>query len=75
MCSRCWVESCRYTLEPLASLESTVTEEERDAGVVLVDIGGGTTDIAIFKDKIIRHTAVIPFGGNIITNDIKEVAL
>ena len=59
-------------LEPLASLESTVTEEERDAGVVLVDIGGGTTDIAIFKDKIIRHTAVIPFGGNIITNDIKE---
>jgi len=59
-------------LEPLASLESTVTEEERDAGVVLVDIGGGTTDIAIFKDKIIRHTAVVPFGGNIITNDIKE---
>ena len=38
----------------------------------MVDIGGGTTDIAIFKDGIIRHTAVIPFGGNVITNDIKE---
>jgi cell division protein FtsA len=45
-------------------------DEEKDAGVVLVDIGGGTTDIAIFKDKKIQHTAVIPFGGNIITEDI-----
>ena len=72
MCKRCGLNVADIHLEPLASLESTVTEEERDAGVVLVDIGGGTTDIAIFKDKIIRHTAVVPFGGNIITNDIKK---
>ena len=59
-------------LEPLASSESVLSEEEKEAGVVLVDIGGGTTDIAIFQDGIIRHTAVIPFGGNIISEDIKE---
>lgn len=58
-------------LEPLASSEAVLTEEEKEAGVVLVDIGGGTTDIAIFQDGIIRHTAVIPFGGNVITDDIK----
>ena len=59
-------------LEPLASSEAGLSEEEKEAGVVLVDIGGGTTDIAIFQDGIIRHTAVIPFGGNIISEDIKE---
>lgn len=59
-------------LEPLASSEAVLSEEEKEAGVVLVDIGGGTTDLAIFQDGIIRHTAVIPFGGNIITEDIKE---
>ncbi|MCX6183079.1 MAG: cell division protein FtsA [Bacteroidetes bacterium] len=59
-------------LEPLASSEAVLNEEEKEAGVVLVDIGGGTTDIAIFQDGIIRHTAVIPFGGNVITEDIKE---
>jgi len=58
-------------LEPLASSEAVLTDEEKEAGVVLVDIGGGTTDIAIFQDGIIRHTAVIPFGGNVITEDIK----
>ncbi|KFD38784.1 cell division protein FtsA [Schleiferia thermophila] len=62
----------QITLEPLASAEAVLTEEEKEAGVVLVDIGGGTTDVAIFKNGIIRHTAVIPFGGNIITEDIKE---
>lgn len=59
-------------LEPLASSEAVLSEEEKEAGVVLVDIGGGTTDIAVFQDGIIRHTAVIPFGGNIISEDIKE---
>jgi cell division protein FtsA len=59
-------------LEPLASAESVLSEEEKEAGVVLVDIGGGTTDIAIFHDNIIRHTAVIPFGGDVITEDVKE---
>jgi cell division protein FtsA len=60
------------TLEPLASAESVLTKEEKEAGVAIVDIGGGTTDIAIFKDNIIRHTCVIPYGGGIITEDIKE---
>lgn len=60
------------TLEPLASSESVLTKEEKEAGVAIVDIGGGTTDIAIFKDNIIRHTCVIPYGGGIITDDIKE---
>ena len=60
------------TLEPLASADAVLSDEEKEAGVVLVDIGGGTTDVAIFKDGIIRHTAVIPFGGNVITEDIKE---
>lgn len=59
-------------LEPIASADAVLSEEEKEAGVVLVDIGGGTTDIAIFHEGIIRHTAVIPFGGNIITEDIKE---
>ena len=49
-----------------------MSQEEKEAGVALIDIGGGTTDLAIFKDGIIRHTAVIPFGGNVITEDIKE---
>lgn len=60
------------TLEPLASANAVLSQEEKEAGVALIDIGGGTTDLAIFKDGIIRHTAVIPFGGNVITEDIKE---
>jgi cell division protein FtsA len=59
-------------LEPLASSEAVLTEEEKEAGICLVDIGGGTTDVAIFHDGIIRHTAVIPLGGNIVTEDIRE---
>ncbi len=59
-------------LEPIASSMAVLTEEERQAGIALVDIGGGTTDVAVFYENIIRHTAVIPFGGHIITSDIKE---
>ncbi len=59
-------------LEPIASAESVLSAEEKEAGVVLVDIGGGTTDVAIFQDEVIRHTAVIPFGGDVITEDVKE---
>jgi cell division protein FtsA len=59
-------------LEPLASSDACLTDDEKEAGVVLVDIGGGTTDVAVYYDNIIRHTAVIPFGGNVITKDIKE---
>ncbi len=59
-------------LEPIASARAVLSDEEIEAGVALVDIGGGTTDIAIFHDGIIRHTAVIPFGGDVITEDVKE---
>jgi cell division protein FtsA len=69
---RAGLETEHLILEPLASSLSVLSEEEKEAGVCLVDIGGGTTDIAIFFDNIIRHTAVIPFGGNIITSDIKQ---
>ena len=60
------------TLEPIASADAVLSSEEKTAGVVLVDIGGGTTDITIFHEGLIRHTAVIPFGGNVVTSDIKE---
>lgn len=66
------LEMASLALEPIASSASVLSDEELEAGVVLVDIGGGTTDIAIFHDGIIRHTAVIPLGGNVITRDIKE---
>jgi len=66
------LEVVELILEPIASAEAVLSEEEKEAGVVLVDIGGGTTDLAIFQDGIIRHTAVIPFGGDIITEDVKE---
>ena len=70
--SKAGLEVAELILEPLASSSAVLSEEEKEAGVALVDIGGGTTDIAIFQDGIIRHTAVIPFGGNVITEDIKE---
>lgn len=62
-----------FYLEPIASAAAVLTEEQKESGVCLIDIGGGTTDIAIYHENIIRHSAVIPFGGNIITSDIKEV--
>lgn len=68
--SKAGLELDDLVLEPLASSSSVLTEEEKEAGIALVDIGGGTTDIAIFQDGIIRHTAVIPFGGKAITQDI-----
>lgn len=69
---RTGLKVANMTLEPIASAASVLNDEEMEAGVALVDIGGGTTDITIFQDGIVRHTAVIPFGGNIITKDIKE---
>lgn len=66
------LEVSELILEPLASSEAVLDEEEKAAGVVLVDIGGGTTDVAIFHEGIIRHTAVIPLGGNIVTEDIRQ---
>ncbi|MDX5442207.1 MAG: cell division protein FtsA [Hymenobacteraceae bacterium] len=70
--TRAGLEIDNLILEPLASCMSVLSDEEKEAGVALVDIGGGTTDIAIFKDNIIRHAAVLPFGGNIVTSDIKQ---
>lgn len=59
-------------LEPIASAYAVLDDRDKNAGVALVDIGGGTTDIAIFQDGIIRHTSVLPLAGNVITNDIRE---
>jgi cell division protein FtsA len=70
--NRAGLDTVDLNLEPLASADAVLSDEEKEAGVVLVDIGGGTTDVAIFYDGIIRHTSVIPFGGNIVTEDIKE---
>ncbi|MEG1497841.1 MAG: cell division protein FtsA [Bacteroidales bacterium] len=61
-----------FVLEPLVSAEAVLDQNDKEAGVVLVDIGGGTTDVAIFNDSVLCHTAVIPLAGNIITKDIKE---
>ncbi|NOU60091.1 cell division protein FtsA [Marinifilum caeruleilacunae] len=59
-------------LEPLASSLAVLTREEKEAGVVLVDIGGGTTDVTVYFDGVLKHTSVIPFGGDNVTRDIKE---
>jgi len=67
---RCGLEVEDIILEQLASSYAVLTEDEKDLGVCLVDIGGGTTDIAIFTDGAIRHTAVIPIAGDQVTNDI-----
>ncbi|HSK13994.1 MAG TPA: cell division protein FtsA, partial [Phnomibacter sp.] len=58
-------------LQPLASADSVMCEHDLEAGVAILDIGGGTSDLAVFQEGILRHTAVIPFGGENITNDIK----
>ncbi len=70
--SRVGLKVRELILEPLASAEAVLTEDEKEAGVALIDIGGGTTDLAVYYDGIIRHTAVIPFGGNVVTEDIKQ---
>ena len=62
----------KLVLEPLATAEAVLGDDEKELGVAMVDIGGGTTDILVYHDNIVRHTAVIPFGGNIITEDIRQ---
>ncbi|MDR2127281.1 MAG: cell division protein FtsA [Prevotellaceae bacterium] len=62
----------RLILEPLASAAAVLTDEEKELGVALVDIGGGTTDMVVYYDNTVRHSAVIPFGGNIVTRDIRD---
>ena len=63
-----------YVLQPVASSEAVLSNEERDLGVCLIDIGCGTTDIAIFTEGTIKHTAVIPIGSQMITNDIRIIS-
>jgi cell division protein FtsA len=67
---RCGLEVRDLMLQPLASADAVLLEDERDLGVCLVDIGGGTTDMAVFTDGAIKHTSVIPIAGDQITNDI-----
>jgi cell division protein FtsA len=67
------VTAIEYVLEPLASAFSTLTNNEKEAGVIMFDIGGGTTDIAVFKEHRLLFTAVIPFGGKSITADVKKI--
>lgn len=67
---RCGLEVSDLILQPLASSLAVLTEDEKELGVCLVDIGGGTTDIAVFKQGAIRHTAVVPIAGDQITNDV-----
>jgi cell division protein FtsA len=67
---RAGLETMDVVLQPLASSEAVLTQEEKDLGVMVVDIGGGTTDLAIFVEGAVRHTAVLPIGGNHLTNDI-----
>ncbi|MBE9608058.1 cell division protein FtsA [Chitinilyticum piscinae] len=67
---RCGLEIAEVVLQPLASAHAVLTEDEKDLGVCLVDIGGGTTDMAVFINGAIRHTAVIPIAGDQVTNDI-----
>ena len=69
-CGRTGLQVADIVLEPLASAEAVLAEEEKELGVALVDIGGGTTDLAIFSGGAIQHTSVIPLGGNHLTNDI-----
>ena len=69
-CNRCGLQVADIVLEPLASAEAVLHEDEKELGVALIDIGGGTTDIAIFSDGGIVHTSVLPLGGNHLTNDI-----
>jgi cell division protein FtsA len=70
---KCNLKMEGLVLEPIASAEVVLDEKEKESGVALVDIGGGTTDIAVFYNGILRHSAVIPIGGDVITEDIKTV--
>ncbi|MBW1980843.1 MAG: cell division protein FtsA [Deltaproteobacteria bacterium] len=69
-CNRAGLDVCDIVLESLASAEAVLSPEERELGVALVDFGGGTSDLAIFSEKSIRHTSVLALGGNNLTNDI-----
>ncbi len=66
------VDMVKCVVNPIAAGEAVLNSEEKEAGVVLVDMGGGTTSISVYYDSVLRHLSIIPFGGNVITNDIRE---
>src|SRR6476620_422699 len=69
-CNRAGLNVAEIVLAPLDAADAVLTDEERELGVVLIDVGGGTTDIAVYHDGTVKHTAVVPIGGSHITNDI-----
>ena len=69
---RCGLQMDQIMLQPLASGHAVLTEDEKDLGVCVIDIGGGTTDIAVYTNGAIRHTAVIPVAGDLITKDLAQ---
>ena len=70
--NRCGLQISKMILQPLASGQAVLTEDEKDLGVCVIDIGGGTTDIAVYTNGAIRHTAVIPVAGDLITKDLAQ---
>jgi cell division protein FtsA len=70
--ARAGFEMVKCVVNPVAASEAVLSDDEKEAGVVLVDLGGGTTSIAIYHDSVLRYLSIIPFGGNVVTNDIKE---
>ncbi|MGF7140505.1 cell division protein FtsA [Roseimarinus sediminis] len=65
-------EMVKYIVNPIAAADAVLTDDEKEAGTVLVDLGAGTTSVAVYYDNVLRHLAIIPFGGNVVTNDIRE---
>lgn len=69
---RCQLQVDEIMLQPLVSADAVLTEDEKELGVCVIDIGGGTTDIAVYTNGAIRHTAVIPIAGDLITRDLAQ---
>ncbi|MBN2263144.1 MAG: cell division protein FtsA [Prolixibacteraceae bacterium] len=69
---RAGFEMVKCVANPVAAAEAVLTDDEKEAGVVVVDLGGGTTSISIYHDNVFRHLGMVPFGGNVVTNDIRE---
>ncbi|HOO82949.1 MAG TPA: cell division protein FtsA [Prolixibacteraceae bacterium] len=69
---RAGFEMVKCVVNPVAAAEAVLTDDEKEAGVVVVDLGGGTTSISIYHDNVFRHLGMVPFGGNVVTNDIRE---
>jgi cell division protein FtsA len=72
LCTKLNIPMTKLILEPIASAEATLDEDEKEVGVVMIDMGGGTTDVIIYKEKTVKHVAIIPRGGNHITGEIKK---